>query len=220
MNKKVLIIIFMCLGLILTFPPTPENPSFTSVFRVTEKPAAIVRGTYGAAVTVNVSFGDDNVKQWIQDLEKPYPLLFIQMDWADRYPETIQLINKKNIPIGLLGDSGSTYQEDATKLLGELKQFEKHFDVKPLWFRTMDEVFPAFLHSLLQEAEINALSSSIRWKGGDIPPIEDGEIISVSHHREDRVSLIELKKLFDSHEFHSVEDVLFGTSVKIKKIPE
>jgi len=220
MNKKVLIIIFMGFGLLLFFPPMPENSSFTSVFRVTEKPVAIVRGTYGSAVTVNISFGDDNVKQWIQELDKPYPLLFIQMEWANRYPETIQLINKKNIPTGLLGDSGASYQEDATKLLGELKQFQKYFDGKPLWFRTMDEVFPTFLHSLLQEAEVNALSSSIRWKGGVIPPIEDGEIISVSHHREDRISFVELKKLFDSHEFHSVEDVLFGTSVNIKKIPE
>ena len=107
MHKKLLIIFLMCFGLILLFPPSPEKASFTSVFRVTEKPVAITRGTYGSALTVNISFGDDEVMQWIQELEKPYPLLFIDMDWAGRYPETIRIINDKNIPTGLLGDKGA-----------------------------------------------------------------------------------------------------------------
>ena len=80
--------------------------------------------------------------------------------------------------------------------------------------------FPYFLHSMLLEVEVNALGSSFKWKGGDIPPMTEGEIISVPHHRGNRVSLIELKRLFESREFQSVEDVLFGTTVKMKKIPE
>ena len=115
---------------------------------------------------------------------------------------------------------GQTYEEDAPKFLNQLDQFEKVFGVKPLWFRSSDEVFPYFLHSMLLEAEVNALSSSFKWKGGDIPPMTEGEIISVPHHRGDRISLIELKRLFDSREFHSVEDVLFGITVQTKKIPK
>ena len=92
--------------------------------------------------------------------------------------------------------------------------------MKPLWFRTADEVFPFFLRSLLVEVEVNALSSSFKWQGGHIPPVTEGEIISVSHQRDDRVSLIELNKLVESRDFHSVEDVIFGLSVKTKKIPK
>lgn len=220
MNKKVLIILLMCFGLILLFPPLPEKASFTSVFRITDKPTAITRGTYGSALTINISFGDDEIEKWVQELEKPYPLLFIEMNWAGRYPETIRLINEKNIPTALFGDNGEAYGEDANKLLSEIEQFEQFFGIKPLWFRTSDEVFPYFLHSMLLEEEINALSSSFRWKSGEIPPMTEGEIISVPHHRGDRVSLIELKRLLDSREFQSVEDVLFGISAKSKKIPE
>ena len=218
MYKKLFIIFLMSLGLILLFPPLPEKALFTSVFRVTEKPVAITRGTFGSALTINISFGDDDIALWVQELKKPYPLLFVDMDWASRYPETVRLINEKNIPTGLLGSNGVTYEEDTTLLLNQIESFEKFFGVKPLWFRTADEIFPFFLHSMLIEAEINALGSSFKWQGGDIPPMTDGEIISVPHHRASRVQLIELKRLFDSRDFHSIEDVIFGTTVSTKKI--
>ena len=51
----------------------------------------------------------------------------------------------------------------------------------------IDEVFPAVLH-MLWEAEINALGSSVVWNGGDLPPVTEGEILSVPHHR--RIGLI------------------------------
>ena len=102
----------------------------------------------------------------------------------------------------------------------QLEQFEKIFGVKPLWFRTIDEVFPTTLHSMLWEAEINALGSSVVWNGGDLPAITKGEIISVPHHRENRVNLAELKRLDKDRTFISVEAMLFGTKVNIKKIPE
>ena len=94
------------------FPRYLKKCSFTSVFRVTEEPAAITRGTYGSALTVNISFGDDEVEQWIQELKKPYPLLLIDMEWAERFPETVRLINEKNIPVGLLGDEGHAYEQN------------------------------------------------------------------------------------------------------------
>lgn len=203
----------------LLFPPLPGKESFTAVFRVTEKPAAITRGTYGSALTVNISFGDAEVEQWIRELGKPYPLLLVDVDWAGRFPETVRLINDKNIPVGLLGYDGAAYDQSASLLVSQLEIFENFFGVKPLWFRTVDEVFPPFLQSMLWEAEVNALGSSFTWRGGDIPPATDGEIISVPHHRTNRVSLPELKRLSEGRSFQPMEDVLFGTTVKIKKIP-
>ncbi|AOV06560.1 hypothetical protein [Sporosarcina ureilytica] len=219
MRKKLLILFIVGCGFFLVFPPLPEKLSLISVFRVTEEPVAIVRGTNGSALTINISFGDDEVKEWIETLEKPYPLLLIDNDWAERFPETIQLIQKKKIPTGLLGHKGEAYEFDAKLLVNQAEKYEILFEEKPLWFRTIDENFPHFLHKVLWEAEINALGSTVTWSGGEIPPVTEGEIISVSHHRNDRIYLPELKQLTESRDFKTLDEVLFGPVGKMKKIP-
>ncbi|KAA0948579.1 hypothetical protein FQ087_16405 [Sporosarcina sp. ANT_H38] len=220
MRNKYMIITIICCALFLNLLVLPKQLSLVSVFRVTEKPAVIVRGSNGSALTVNISFGDVEVEQWIRELSKPFPLLLVDMKWAERFPETVQLIKEKNIPVGLLGDKGITYEQNTPLFIEQLEQFEKTFEIKPLWFRTVDEVFPITLHSMLWEAEINALGSSVVWHGGELPTITKGEIISVPHHRENRVNLAGLNRLYKDRTFISVEDMLFGTTVKVKKIPE
>lgn len=219
MPKKLAVLIILSCAAFLLFPPFPKHHPLTSVFRITDDPIAITHGSYGSALTVNISFGDAEVENWLKDLKQPYPLLFIDVDWAKRFPESVRIINEKNIPVGLLGHNGESYEEDAKLLVDQLAQFEKFFETKPLWFRTADETFPHFLHKILWEAEVNALGSSSVWQGDSIPPVMEGEIISVPHHRENRVQLQALQKLMESREFKPVEDVLFGTSVKMKKIP-
>lgn len=220
MLKKLTMLFILAAGLFLLLPPLSERYSITSVFRVTEEPVAITRGTYGSVLTVNISFGDDEVMDWIQELDKPYPTLFIDTDWAERFPETIDLIINKNIPTALLGQEGEVYEYDTELFINQLERFETLFGVKPLWFRTADEVFPVILHELLREAEVNALGSSLTWSGGDIPPVTEGEIISVPHHRTNRVQLLELNRLSESREFQTIEDVIFGTTGKMKKLPK
>jgi hypothetical protein len=220
MRNKYLIIILACFGMFLLFPPFPEQALLTSVFRVTEEPAVIVRGTTGSALTVNISFGDVEVEQWVQELSKPYPLLFVDIEWAGRFPETVRLINEKNIPVGLLGNEGVTYDQNMPLFIQQLERFENIFGIKPLWFRTVDEVFPHSLHMVLWEAEVNALGSSVVWRGGESPPVTEGEILSIPHHRGDHIEFAELKKLYKDRTFTSVEDMLFKTTVKVKKIPE
>ena len=70
MAKKLMILFILGCGLVLLVPPLPQSLSLVSVFRVTKEPVAITRGTYGSALTVNISFGDDEVKEWIQDTRK------------------------------------------------------------------------------------------------------------------------------------------------------
>ncbi|MFS0576173.1 hypothetical protein AB1K83_11075 [Sporosarcina sp. 179-K 3D1 HS] len=206
--------------LFLFLPPSLESGTLTSVFRVTDQPAAIVRGTSGSTLTVNISFGDVEVENWIRELQAPYPLLLVDMDWADRFPETVRQINEKNIPVGLLGNSGTAYEEEPALLADQLKRFETKFGAKPLWFRTMDERFPASLKKQLWEAEVNALGSTFIWSGGKVPPPQEGEIIAVPHHRHERVKLSALDSLSKGRTFRPLEDVLFSTTVKTKKIPE
>ncbi|KXH80838.1 hypothetical protein [Sporosarcina sp. HYO08] len=219
-KKRYAIIIILSFGIFLLLPQFPEKESLISVFRATDEPAVIVRGTSGSALTVNISFGDQEVESWIQDLNPPYPFLFIDVDWAKRFPETVKMINKKNIPVGLLGTSGADYEQNPTLITEQLKQFESFFDSKPLWFRTMDEVFPQTLRQTLWKEEVNALGSTIHWNGGAIPPVKEGEIISVSHHRSDRTPLTDIKQLYGERTFKPLEDVLFSTTVKTKKIPK
>lgn len=101
-----------------------------------------------------------------------------------------------------------------------MNKYEKLFGEKPLWFRTTDETFPHYLQTLLWKAEINALGSTFTWTGGKIPPVIDGEIISVSHHRKDRIDLSKLEKLNESRDFKTLDEVLFGPVGKMKKIPK
>lgn len=203
----------------LSFISLPEKSTVTSVFRITEKPTAIIRGTSGSALTINLSFGDEPVKEWIEKLEKPYPLILVDVNWAERFPETIQLIKRKKISTGLLGSNGKHYEDDDTLLKKQMSRYQNIFDEKPLWFRTSDEFFPEPLHALLWEDKINALGSTLNWSGGKIPPMTEGEIIAVSFHQKNKINFSDMDQLIDDRDFKSIEEVLFGPVGKTKKIP-
>ncbi|MET3574419.1 hypothetical protein ACFFIY_13095 [Bhargavaea ullalensis] len=189
------------------------------VFRITAEPDVLVKGSQGAALTVDVSFGDSEIREWVAGLSEPYPLLFVDPDWLGRSPDIVELIVEKNIPVGLLGAEGERYEKDP-KLLDEgIRSFESHFGRKPLYFRTADEQFPDELKKRLFEQEINALGSTRRWEGGKIPKEKSGEILSVPHHREHRISAEEIGRLQASRKFMTIEDVLFGMEVRQKSIP-
>lgn len=220
MRKKIIIIFILICSIFIFLPSIPGSYSLTEVFRITEEPVAITRGTYGSVLTVNISFGDKEIEQWIQELDKPYPLLFVDSDWAERFPQTVRIIREKGIPIGLLGHNGQDYEVDAALLDNQIKKFEHLFNSKPLWFRTTDEIFPYTLHTLLWEVEVNPIASTFQWSGGDIPMKSPGEIISVPHHKKNRVNLLELERLNESREFLTLEDVLFGITSNVKKLPQ
>lgn len=202
--------------LLLSFP---EKNTVTSVFRITEKPTAIIKGTSGSALTINLSFGDEPVKEWIENLEKPYPLLFVDLEWAERFPGTVDLIKKKKIPTGLLGMDGKHYEDDDILLKQQVSKYENIFEAKPLWFRTSDEYFPDTLHEDLWTEKINAIGSTFIWSGGKVPPKTDGEIIAVPFQQQNNINFADLKRLMEDRNFKTVEEVLFGPVGKTKKIP-
>lgn len=219
LRKGILFIFISCTILLLLFT-LPKNETLTSAFLITEKPTAIVRGTNGSALTINISFGDKPIKDWINQLEKPYPLLFVDLNWAERFPEITELIKQKKIPIGLLGHEGKSYETDPNLLDQQIERYEKLFDEKPLWFRTSDEVFPDILHTQLLNKKINALGSTFQWSNGKLPKETDGEIIAISIHQENQFNATDFKKLTDERDFKTLEEVLFGPVGKTKKIPK
>ncbi|MCM3638479.1 hypothetical protein M3152_12305 [Sporosarcina luteola] len=221
MRAKLILLLFVCCAAALFFPSMPGSDSLKSVFRLTDEPnEVIVRGMSGSALTINISFGDEEVEQLIRELQAPYPLLLLDMDWAGRFPEIVQLIKKRNIPTGLLGHAGMEYEQNTPLLIEQLETYEKLFGAKPLWFRTSDEQFPYSLRTALWDTEVNALGSSVRWHTGEPPPVIEGEIISLPHYREERITLADFKKLTETRQNKSLEDVLFNMSIKTKKMPK
>ncbi|MDN4606482.1 hypothetical protein [Sporosarcina highlanderae] len=221
MRAKLLLLIFVCTAAALIFPSIPGSDSLKSVFRLTDEPhEVIVRGMSGSALTINISFGDKEVEQLISELKAPYPLLLLDMDWADRFPEIVQMIKKRNIPTGLLGHEGLEYEQNIPLLIKQLEKYEELFGSKPLWFRTSDEFFPQSLRNALWDTEVNALGSTVQWSTGEPPPVLEGEILSIPHFREERITLANLNRLNETRQYKSLEDVLFNMSIKTKKIPE
>ena len=220
MLKKIFLGVVLCALLFVLLPLSFTAPKVMSVFKMTPEPEVIVRGTTGSALTVDISFGDSELEQWLASLSSPYPLVFIDMDWAKRFPDSVQVLLEKNMPVALLGATGKVYEDDESLLSQQLNDFQNTFHTTPLWFRTRDEQFPSTLLHALWKKEVNALGSTQRFSGGTLPKPVEGEILSVAFERKSSITLKEIDQLLKSREFHSVEDVLFATTVKTKKIPK
>lgn len=219
LKKSIHILLFSLIFLLVLPQLSAPSPSLMTVFRLTEQPNIIVRGAQGSALTIDISFGDHEIEQLLDGLEQPYPLLFVDPEWAKRFPMITETIKKRRLPVALLGQDGTLYEENPQLFQQQLKQFEEIFEMKPLWFRTRDEVFPSGLLQQLSEHEVNALGSTVVWRQGPIPPATEGEIISIPHHREERAALKDIQRISKSRDFQSVEDLLFQTKMKYKKMP-
>lgn len=216
MKKRIfitLIIVFVFLIFI------QQKEQWTSVFRVTEQPDVLMKGNHGVTLTVDLSFGREDVDDWITKLEKPYPLLFLDADWMERSPLIVKKIKEKNIPVGLLGQESKNYEENLDLLKKEIEIFQSEFGVVPLWYRTKDNIFPEPLKQQVWDSKINMVSSSIKWTTGDPPTIRKGDIVSVALHQKTRVSLKELTVFQKAHPFVSIEETLFGYKTQTKTFP-
>ncbi|WP_432353372.1 hypothetical protein [Sporosarcina sp. A2] len=220
MIKKILWVCILCILLFVLLPSSITAPKVLNVFKLTEDPDVIVRGMSGSALTVDISFGDTPLENWINELDAPYPLLLVDIAWAKRFSDSSALIKKKNIPVALLGSEGDLYEQNPELFAKQIEEFTELFGRKPLWFRTSDEVFPKTLQEMAWKHEVNSLGSTLRWKGGKLPTPKDGEILTVALERKATITFEDIERLRASREFHSVEDVLFPTDIKTKKIPE
>lgn len=221
MLKKLLIVLMLGFLFVLWLPQLYKpSPSLQTVFRLTEHPTVIVKGAQGSALTINISFGEQEVEELLEKLTAPYPLLFVDPDWALRFPELTDTLKKRSLPVALLGHDGEEYETQPDLFTTQLQQFEDIFESRPLWFRTKDEQFPQSLLQQIHEAEVNALGSTVHWENGNLPKVAAGEIISIPHHREQRATLKDIERMMDSRPFQSLEDLLFQPSIKTKKIPK
>lgn len=215
--KKRILIIFIIVVAFLMF--IQQKESWTSVFRVTDQPDVLMKGNHGVTLTVDLSFGREDVDEWITKLEKPYPLLFLDAQWIKRSPLIVKKIKEKNIPVGLLGQESKNYEENLDLLKTEIEIFQSEFGVVPLWYRTKDHSFPEPLKQQVWDSKINMVSSSINWTTGNPPTIQKGDIVSVALHKKTRVVFKELNAFQKAHPFVSIEETLFGYKTQTKTFP-
>jgi len=215
--KKRVIITLISLFIILVIIQQKEE--WTSVFRITEQPDVLIKGNNGMTLTVDLSFGREDVEEWITNLEKPYPLLFLDADWIERSPLIVKKIKDKKIPVGLLGSNSKEYEGSPELLAQEISKFQASFDSVPLWYRTQDNSFPDLLKNQVWEKQMNMVSSSVKWSTGSSPSVKKGDIVSVSLHRETRIDLQKLTTFQKQYSFVSLEETLFGYKTETKTFP-
>jgi len=216
MKKRIFITLFIVFVFLLFIQ---QKEQWTSVFRVTDQPDVLMKGNHGVTLTVDLSFGREDVDEWITKLEKPYPLLFLDAQWIKRSPLIVKKIKEKNIPVGLLGQESKNYEENLDLLKTEIEIFQSEFGVVPLWYRTKDHSFPEPLKQQVWDSKINMVSSSINWTTGNPPTIQKGDIVSAALHKKTRVVFKELNAFQKAHPFVSIEETLFGYKTQTKTFP-
>lgn len=214
----VLVGLVIVLGLVL-FNVPKQMPSLLPVFQLTEKPTVISKGSYGNTITIDLTFGKEDIEKFVTELQAPYPHFFISIEWIERSEEIIEVMKEKNIPISLLGKDGATYIENSTLFEKEVERFEQAMGERPLWFRTTDYEFPIELQKMAWGQEVNLLSSSKYWSN-KVPSFEKGDILSIPLHQEERVDIQQLAKFVQSTEKITIEQNIFGLKVKTKTFPE
>jgi hypothetical protein len=196
-----------------------QKDEWVSVFRITEQPDVIASGSNGMTLTVDVSFGREDIEKWISNIEKPYPLLFLDADWIERSPIIVKMLTEKKIPTGLLGHNGNTYEEKEDLLKKEMTVYEQAFGVNPIWFRTADYEFPNVLKEKVWDKQMNMVSASVFWEGKGAPKVKNGDIVSAPLHQKKRVSFEKLKLFQKAYPFQTIEETLFAFKTNTKTYP-
>lgn len=217
MARKVLVTV--ALVMILTVFVYPQRDSIISVFRMTDEPLIISKGNYGQSLVVEISFSHEGLEEWLQTLKQPYPLLMLDANWIARSPKIIEQIKNQNIPTGLLGGKGAEDLYTTKHFNADLQIYEKYFDNKPLWFMTSDYEFSKTLQQVVFNEEINLLSPTMIYSK-DTYQKADGSIIALRLHEKSKPSFKEYSKLIEMEKFISIEENVFGYSIKTKRIPQ
>lgn len=215
-KTRYFLILFIVLSILIFIQQEEE---LVSVFRVTEQPDVITSGSNGMTLTVDLSFGREDVEEWISSMERPYPLVFLDAEWIERSPLIVEIITNKKIPVGLLGSEGKMYEESPDLLTKEIKVFEQAFDRPPLWFRTVDYEFPNELKEKVWDQEMNLVSASVFWTKGKFPKVKDGDIVSTPLHQKERASFKKLKELQKAYPYQTIEETLFAFKTDTKTYP-
>lgn len=198
----------------------PSKNTILEVFRLTEEPNVITKGNYGMSLTIDLSYADAEFIKWLNELKAPYPLLMVDADLLERSPTLVKVIQSKNIPTGLLGKDSKFYETNPLQLEKDIHTFHSIMKEPPLWFRTKDYIFLPEVTKVLWKEQINMLAASKVQNSKDELKLARGDIVAVPYHQEERVPLKKIDQLTQKNDFQTIEETIFGYSVKTKKSPK
>ncbi|MEG0259919.1 MAG: hypothetical protein RR651_08610 [Lysinibacillus sp.] len=218
MIRKTLIL--LCLVPILLISAKPINSTLISVFRVTDSPTVISKGHYGTSLVVEISYSNDELLDWLTNVKEPYPLLLLDANWIERSPEHIRIIQERKLPTGLLGTDNEE-EPDLALVKKEIHVYKKYFQTSPLWFSTMNHQYSEELQQSLFKQQINLINPSIIWSTSkkSIPTLQKGDLLFIPAHNQNSISFSQLNKLLKANTFISIEENIFGYTIKSKKFP-
>lgn len=216
MFRKIFLTFLLIFILLFVFM-IPKKETIISAFRISNEPLVISKGNYGQSLIVEISFSHDGINEWIEQLNKPYPLFMLEANWIERSPETVELLKKKNIPTGLYGKSGEEFSIDIFNK--EVDIYVKHFKNKPLWYMTSDYKYSQDLRQAAFNEQINLLSPTFIYSKENQSQNKNGSIISIQVHENNKPNFQDVTKFINSNQFISIEENIFGYKMKSKKSP-
>ena len=183
------------------------------VFLMTDEPNVIAKGHNGQVFVVELHFEHDGLTDFIESNHSRNALFLLDSNLIERADHIVELLKKKQRPTGLLGKSSETLNQD-------IAIYEKAFDNKPLWFMPQGYTYEEPLRVALFEQQINMIAPSLIIRNNVLPKkLEKGTILSLPLYKETNVNFEKLSTWMAGQEFVSIEESLFGYSLKTKRYP-
>lgn len=183
------------------------------VFLMTEKPNVVAKGHNGHVFLVELHFEHDGLIDFINSDQSRNILFLLDPDLIKRADHLLELLQSKQRATGLLGSSPENIQQ-------EIAVYEQTFKQKPLWYMPQGYTYTDELRQTLFSQQINMLAPTLTIKSNSFPKkIEKGDILSLPLYKENKVEFKSLSNWMKKYQFISIEESLFGYSIKTKKSP-
>ena len=183
------------------------------VFLMTEEPNIIAKGHDGQVFLVELHFEHDGLIDFIESTHSQNVLFLLDSSLIERADHIVELLKQLQRPTGLLGKNSATLNQD-------IAIYEKAFDNKPLWFMPQGYIYEESLRLTLFEKQINMIAPSLIIRNNVFPTkMEKGTILSLPLYKETNVDFEKLSSWMSQQKFISIEESLFGYSLKTKRYP-
>lgn len=183
------------------------------VFLMTEKPNVVAKGHNGHVFLVELHFEHDGLIDFINSDQSRNILFLLDPALIKRADHLLELLQSKQRATGLLGSSPENIQQ-------EISVYEQTFKQKPLWYMPQGYTYTDELRQTLFSQQINMLAPTLTIKNNSFPKkLEKGDILSLPLYKENKVEFKSLSNWMKKYQFISIEESLFGYSIKTKKSP-
>ncbi|MFF5996270.1 hypothetical protein AAGS61_16275 [Lysinibacillus sp. KU-BSD001] len=183
------------------------------VFLMTEEPNVIVKGNNGQVLIIELDFEHDGLVEFIASPNSRNTLFLLDADLIERADHLVELLTTYQRATGLLGETLETVEED-------IAVYENAFDNKPLWFMLKGYMYEDTLKRTLFEQQINMIAPSLVVRNNVLPKkLEKGTILSLPVYKETNVDFTQFSDWVAKQHFLSIEESLFGYSLKTKRYP-